>query len=275
MQRFSANEFTTMRWSFDEDVRNYLQAGFDGIGVWRQKLADFGEEKGAELLADSGLPVTSLFWVGGFTGSDGRSFNESVADALEALQLAHFLGARNLVVHSGPRHGHTRNHSRRLLTDAIRAMLPLAEEFGVRLALEPMPTQCASGWTFLNSLEDARTFVDSMGSDYVRLVLDTYYFGDRPSLLEELESLIPYLAVVHVSDASESPAAEQRRRRIGDGHLPLALLVNTLHAKGFDGEFELELMGEDLEVADYFELIKGERNAFQNLWHQVGAATLS
>ena len=125
MQRFSANEFTTMRWSFDDDVRNYLEAGFDGIGVWRQKLADFGEEKGAELLADSGLPVTSLFWVGGFTGSDGRSFNESVADALEALQLANLLGARNLVVHSGPRHGHTRNHSRRLLTDAIRAMLPL------------------------------------------------------------------------------------------------------------------------------------------------------
>ena len=46
MSRLSINELTTYRWSFEEDVTRYKAAGIAGIGVWRQKLADFGEEKG-------------------------------------------------------------------------------------------------------------------------------------------------------------------------------------------------------------------------------------
>ena len=60
MPRLSINEVTTYRWSFEEDVQNYRNAGIDGIAVWRQKLSDYGESKGAELLRESGLTVSSL-----------------------------------------------------------------------------------------------------------------------------------------------------------------------------------------------------------------------
>ena len=73
MSLLSISELTTYRWSFEEDVRNYSAAGFRAIGVWRQKLSDFGEERGLALLHDSGLEVSSLLWAGGFTGSDGHS----------------------------------------------------------------------------------------------------------------------------------------------------------------------------------------------------------
>ena len=86
MERLSMNEMTTYRWSFEEDVNNYVAAGVCGIGVWRQKLSDFGEEKGIELVRDSGLKVSSLLWAGGFTGSEGRSYKESIDDAKEAIQ---------------------------------------------------------------------------------------------------------------------------------------------------------------------------------------------
>ena len=94
MARISMNELTTYRWSFEEDVQQYAKAGFDAIAVWRHKLSDFGEEKGAELIAESGLKVSSLLWAGGFTGSDGRSHKESVEDAHDAIRLAANLGAR-------------------------------------------------------------------------------------------------------------------------------------------------------------------------------------
>src|SRR4051794_35720367 len=80
MTRLSMNELTTFRWSFEQDVAQYLAAGFGAIGVWRQKLSDYGEEKGIELLAESGLQVSNLLWAGGFTGSDGRTFRESIED---------------------------------------------------------------------------------------------------------------------------------------------------------------------------------------------------
>ena len=38
MERIAVNEMTTYRWSFEEDVYHYAQAGIDAIGVWRQKL---------------------------------------------------------------------------------------------------------------------------------------------------------------------------------------------------------------------------------------------
>ena len=74
MPRLSINEITTYRWSFEDDVARYAAAGIPAIGVWRQKLSDYGEEKGVELLADSPLAVSNLLWAGGFTGSDGRSY---------------------------------------------------------------------------------------------------------------------------------------------------------------------------------------------------------
>src|SRR5262245_62293382 len=48
MARLSMNEMTTFRWSFEEDVAQYAAAGFSALGVWRQKLSDFGEETGIE-----------------------------------------------------------------------------------------------------------------------------------------------------------------------------------------------------------------------------------
>ena len=74
MAELSINEMTTFRWTFDEDVANYAAAGVRAIGVWRQKLADYGEERGIELLRDSGLRVSNLLWAGGLSGWDGRNF---------------------------------------------------------------------------------------------------------------------------------------------------------------------------------------------------------
>ena len=78
MVTLAMNEMTTYRWSFEEDVEQYLAAGIGQMGVWRPKLADFGEIRGLDLLAESGLGVSSLHWTGGFTGSDSRSYAESL-----------------------------------------------------------------------------------------------------------------------------------------------------------------------------------------------------
>ena len=88
MAELSMNETTTFRWSFEEDAANYAAAGIPAIGVWRQKLSDCGRRGPSNCSADSGLKVSHLLWAGGFTGSDGRSYRESVDDAAEALRTA-------------------------------------------------------------------------------------------------------------------------------------------------------------------------------------------
>ena len=101
------NEMTTFRWSFEEDVKQYKAAGIPSIGIWRRKLADFGEERGIDLLADSGLAVSNVLWAGGFTGSEGQSYRESIEDAEDAIRLAAAMQAQCLIVYTGARNGHT------------------------------------------------------------------------------------------------------------------------------------------------------------------------
>ena len=126
MPRLSMNEMTTYRWSFEQDVQQYCAAGIPAIGVWRRKLSDFGEQRGIELLKESGLAVSNLLWAGGFTGSEGHTFRESVDDAVDAIRLAGAMRANCLVIYSGARAGHTHNHARRLLVSALIELAPLA-----------------------------------------------------------------------------------------------------------------------------------------------------
>ena len=268
MARLSINEMTTYRWSFEEDVEHFRAAGLDGIGVWRQKISDFGEERGIDLLAESGLAVSNLLWAGGFTGSDGRTFRESVDDALEALRLAHALRARCLVVYSGPRAGHTHNHARRLLRDALKQLLPAAERAEVPLAIEPMHPGCADEWTFVDSLDGGLALCDDFASPWLKLAFDTYHLGWEKDLPGRIAAIADRIAVVHLGDGRAPPAGDQSRAKLGEGTLPLAEIVAALTRAGYDGFFDVELLGEEIEPVNYHELIEHSRRAFCQLQGQ-------
>jgi sugar phosphate isomerase/epimerase len=266
MSQLSINELTTYRWSFEEDVDRLAASGIFTIGVWRQKLSDFGEEKGIELLSDKGLRVSSLSWAGGFTGSDGRSFKESVSDALDAVRLAAAMRAASLIVYSGARGGHTSNHARRLLKTALAEVLPVAAECGVTLAVEPMHAGCASDCTFLTSLKEAVELAEEVASPRLKIAFDSYHVGFEPGLLASLPAIVPHIGLVQLGDAKQPPLGEQNRCRLGDGIIPVASIVETLVDCGYCGFFEVELIGEDVESSDYFELLTHSKRAFES-WH--------
>lgn len=265
MARLSINELTTFRWSFDEDVQGYRDAGLDGISVWRQKLADFGEERGIELLLESGLCVSSLLWAGGFTGSDGKSFKESIEDAKAAIRLAGAMSAGCLIVYTGPRAGHTHNHARRLLRGALEEILPLADAVDVDLAIEPMHAGCAADWTFLTQLDEAIDLVNGFGAPRLKLAFDTYHLCQNGSTLAKLREIVNHIAIVQLGDAKEPPHGEPNRSPLGAGRLPLADVVRTLEAAGYQGFYDVELIGEEIERADYQELIAQSKRAFEHL----------
>jgi sugar phosphate isomerase/epimerase len=265
MAILSMNETTTFRWSFEEDVIRYAAEGIPAMGVWRQKLSDCGPARGRKLLDQHQMKVSHLHWAGGFTGSDGRSFQESLEDALEALRTASALGAGTLVVYSGARSGHTHNHARRLLVEALKQIAPEADELDVDLAIEPMHPGCAADWTFLTSLDDVLSVIEQFGNPRVKLVFDIYHLGHEANLVERIAHIVPQIALVQLGDAREPPQGEQNRCRLGEGRLPLREIVAALKAAGYDGYYDVELLGEELESADYHSLLEHAKQAFSNL----------
>ena len=265
MAELSMNETTTFRWSFEEDVTRYAAAGIPAIGLWRHKLSDCGLPKARELLQRNGLKVSHLFWAGGFTGSDGRSYRESVDDAAEAVCNAAELGSRTLLVHSGSRASHTYSHAQRLIENALVELAPQSAELGVSLALEPMHPGCAEPWTFLTSLDATLELIASIGSPQVKMVLDTYHLGQQCGLVDRMPAILPHLALVQLGDARRPPDGEPNRCRLGEGVVPLTEIVAALKAGGYDGYYDVELFGEELDTADYPSLLQHAKEAFEKL----------
>ena len=265
MAELAMNETTTFRWSFEEDVAQYAAAGISAIGVWRQKLSDCGQSKALDLLHQTGLRVAHLSWAGGFTGSDGRSYRESVEDGAEAVRSAAALNCHTLVVYTGPRAGHTYNHAWRLIQGALVELAPQAAELGVTLAVEPMHPGCAAQWTFLTSLGDTLRLLEAVALPQVKMVLDTYHLGLEAGLAERIAAVAPQVALVQLGDARRPPEGEQNRCRLGEGIVPLAEIVAALKAGGYDGYYDVELLGEEMETADYPSLLEHAKEAFGRL----------
>lgn len=263
MLQLSMSELTTYRWMFEVDVQRYAVAGYQGIGIWRPKLVECGEERGIDCLLESGLSVSSLMWAGGFTGSDGRTYSFSLDDALEALRLASAVRAGCLVVYSGGRGGHTHGHARRLVHQALLELAQAAQELDVTLAIEPMHPACGWEWTFLNSIDDTLELIAEIPG--LKFVFDLYHWGHLRDLLPRLSMLIPHIALVQLADASHPPSGEQDRLPLGRGVLPLRQWTQLLLENGYAGFFETELMGPEIESCCYDELLANTIEAMGDL----------
>ena len=269
------NEMTTYRWSFSEDVLRYVEHEISAIGVWRQKLSDYGEERGIDLLAENKLAVSNLMWAGGFTGSDGRSYRESVADAEEAIRLAATMQAGCLIVYSGGRNGHTRKHANRLLREALEELVPIAADYEVTLAIESMHPRCAGPWTYLTDWEATINLLEEVDSPCLKLVLDTYHLGYDRELPSRVAEHVDRIAIVQLGDARQPPVGEQNRCRLGEGELPLQTILGALLDAGYQGDYDIELLGEDVEPTDYDELIDHSKQVFRSLIDSASRSTVA
>jgi sugar phosphate isomerase/epimerase len=264
MTLLSMSEITTFRWTFEQDIENYQQAGFRAIGVWRQKLADWDEDDAVEMLVESGLTVSNLVWAGGFTGSDGRTPADSIDDAIDALRLAGKISAGCLVVYPGGRNNHTFRHAGRLLRDALKELLPLAEAVEVPIAIEPMHPACAHDWTFITDLESVLALIEEFGSPCLKIAYDTYHFPFAACERKTLARLAPHIGIAHLDDRVAAPTLEQERCLLGHGRLPLSDTVATLRNAGYTGAFDVKLLGPEIESCDYWSILEQSQAAFSD-----------
>ncbi|WP_197529102.1 sugar phosphate isomerase/epimerase family protein [Aeoliella mucimassa] len=252
-------------------MHHALRTGFDSIGLWRRKVVDFGEQRTIELLDDTELNVSSLGFAGGFTGCDGRSLDESIRDALAAVGSAARLNANCLIVIAGGQNNHIRPHRNRLFRQGIDEMLMAAEVAEVTLAIKPMHPVCAGDWSFLNSLEETLELLELYDSEYLKLVYDLYQF---PELVESpalIADLVPHLALVQLADSRLPHSIELERCPLGEGKLPLQDTVESLLYAGYDGSFDVELMGSEIEHCDYQQLLTDTYEALTSMFDQFAS----
>ena len=266
MLELSMNEVTTFRWSFEEDVENYCRAGYRSIGVWRHKLADLDEEYAVDLLAGSGLSVSSLACAGGFTGVGGVSF-----------QRRHRRCDRRAATGREDRGRLPGGPSWRSQQSHLAACLSAAATWRSKnWCRSRNTTKCRSRssrctwpapahWTFLTDFERVANLVAEYNSPYLKLACDTYHFPWSESDRDILGDIAQHIGVVYLADRREPPSIDHDRCPLGSGQLPLADIVATLFEAGYAGPFDIRLMGPDIQHSDYGQLLQQSRWAFADL----------
>ncbi len=127
-----------------------------------------------------------------------------------------------------------------------------------------MPNALKSGRS-LTSIDDTLTLINGIDHPRLRVAFDAYYFGWEEPAVDCLTKMIPHLAVVQLGDARHIPEGEQDRCPLGAGIIPLQKVVCSLTEAGYDGFFEIKLMGQEIETADYCELLHTSRQTMTQL----------
>ncbi len=259
--RIAVSQIATLRWDLAEELCHYTEHGFDAISLWRPKVSDVSLSDARHFLGSSGVRVSSLQWPGGFTGSEGHSFRESLEDACEAIDVAEQLQCPLIVLHPGSRAGHTLSHARRLIRLAIEELAPIAESAGVVLAIKPAKDEAS----FLTTLNEGVDLVTASGFTNVGLAIDLWTFSEELLSMENKRSVIEQAKVVSVADRVSNISHGHERLPPGAGELPLLDLLHLLVESGYHGDIEFDPIGDTVAAMGYEQLLASVRQYVDQL----------
>ncbi|MFB7215659.1 sugar phosphate isomerase/epimerase family protein [Streptomyces sp. NPDC056255] len=259
--RLSINQETIKQWSLPELAEGCVKAGIDKVGLWRAPVQSYGIERTAQLLADSGLSVTSLCRGGFFTALDPAERARALDDNRAALDEAAALSTDTLVLVSGglPEGSKDLHGARERVADALGQLAPYAAERGVRLAIEPLHPMFASDRCVVSTLSQALDIAERFPADQVGVVVDTYHIwwddqaaaqiaragaGGRIHSFQLADWITPLPAGVLVG-----------RGQLGDGAVDFRAFRSLVEATGFDGPVEVEIFNEALWARDGAEVL--------------------
>lgn len=139
------------------------------LGVLRKRLWQFGIERATDMFFHQQVPVSTLSWAGGFTGTLGFRFHEAVDDALIAIEEADRIGAETLVIAPGGQGTFTYRHARRMAIDGVQRIVGAAADRQLRLALLVDFDSQRSSRSLIRNWQAAAEFLEDIGSAHVGL----------------------------------------------------------------------------------------------------------
>lgn len=270
-RRVALNQLTTLPLSLGRDLDEYSRHGIAGIGLNWRKLTEAGLRRSIRQLQKVRMPVSSLGWIGGFTGENGYSLNDVLTEGRRIIRVAGQIRASTVTVITGPQAGHIRPHAVRLVVDGLRELSELAATYQVQLVLQPMHSMFARNWSFVNTLDEGLQILDRVGDPRVKLAFGSYHLWEEPNLTERLEAAASRIGLVTLADWSGSPRHENDRLLPGEGQLPLAEIVAALERQHYSGWYELEVWSRDLWKLEARDLMRRCVAAREKLSAQVAA----
>ena len=231
-------------------MQGCVDAGLGAIGVWREQLAEVGVDEAVQLIADSGLRVSSLCRGGFFTTPTRPRPRPLRPENREALDEAAALGAETLVLVPGGLPAGDRDlvAARDRAARAIERLVPYAQEVGVALGIEPMNPIYAADRGVISTLAQALDIAERFDADAVGVVVDTFHLWWEPGIADQVQRAGDRIVSYQVCDWITPLPADTllARGMMGDGHIDFPAFTRAVAAAGYRGDIEVEIFNADL-----------------------------
>ena len=246
----SLNQATVQNLSLDQAVGLCLRHEIPAIGLWRHRVAEMGLAPSAAAVRAAGLHVSSLCRGGFFTHADPDARAAALAGNRAAVAEAAELEADVLVLVSGGLVPGSRDLglARRMVTDAVAELVPVAQRMGVRLGVEALHPMFCADRCVLSRLGDAVDLALLFPADAVGIVVDTYHVWWDSQLAGQIARARGRIAGFQLADWVRPLPADALlgRGHLGDGDIDLAGITAQVLAAGYRGYAEVEIFSREI-----------------------------
>ena len=142
-----------------------------------------------------------------------------------------------------------------------------AHELGVRLAVEPT-NPLRTDVSFVHTVRDA---VDLARMAGMGVVVDFYSSWYERGLEEVVRENIDVVSLVQIDDYKLGTFDIPNRCAIGDGDIPVERLMGMLLDAGYEGAFDLEILGPQIEAEGYRSPIARSLERASEMLDRLGA----
>ncbi len=262
LSRLCIHTETVKPLTIEEVARKYRIHGIPAVSVWRHTLNDRDPVKVGDMLRGNGLNIASLVRGGFFPSTEAGKRKKSIEENKKAIEEASALGAPLLVQVCGADPGQVLNESVNQIYEALVELVPFAEQYQIKLGIEPLHPMYSDTRSAINTLKQANDLVEQLDPGWLGVVIDVYHTWWDPSLKEEIFRCgrMNKIFAFHICDwkvPTENMLLD--RGLMGEGCIPIRQIWNWIILAGFDGPVEVEIFSEKYWAMDqdnYIELIK-------------------
>lgn len=244
MNRLCIHSITNKPWHLETLIEKYSGSGVPALTIWEDAIKGPGAKIAGDQLAKSGLKVIS-YCRGGFFPDLNQSAREKNIDRnKKMIEDASALGAPLLVLVCGADPGQSLLHSREQIRSGIEAVLPVAADYGVKLAIEPLHPMYADTRSAINTLSVANDLAEYFDSEWIGVAIDVYHVWWDPDLKEQIQRCgrKKNMLAFHICDWHVPTKDLLLDREImGRGCIPVNKISQWVDEAGFKGFREVEI----------------------------------
>jgi len=240
--RLSVSEMCTYALPFADELALWDELQISHVGLLAAKVDAHGREAAVSELKEHSMTaatvITSLFDL-----SDPESWDETRSIVNDAIDLTAVVGGATYFT-PGRRDGRSFDELADSLAEAVAPCVDHAGSRGVRLAIEP---SLRTDVSFVHTLRDGLDVAERTGLDVIADLGNCWMERDYEATVRRGGDRI---AVVQFADAvfgSFGRPPPGGRAVPGDGDLPIEAFLEAALEAGYEGPFELEMVGPLIE----------------------------